>query len=170
MATGGVELTTETARPANDLMLRRVRAEQVVKSGANWFVWIAGLSVVNSIVGMSGGRLHFIVGLGITQVVDALAHQAGSAGMFLDLIINGFVAGLFVFFWNFARKGQKWAFLVGMVIYALDGLLLLLFKDILSVAFHAYALYRIYIGMTVVPALQALEKATIPAGAPIEPR
>jgi hypothetical protein len=54
MATGGVELTTETVRPANDLMLRRVRAEQVVKSGANWLVWIAGLSVVNSIVGMSG--------------------------------------------------------------------------------------------------------------------
>src|SRR5207245_2159091 len=87
MATGGVELTTETARPANDLMLRRVHAEQVVKSGANWFVWIAGLSVVNSIVGMSGGHLHFIFGLGITQIVDALAHQAGSAGMFLDLII-----------------------------------------------------------------------------------
>ncbi len=63
MATGGVGLTTETARPGNDLMLRRARAEQVVKSGANWFVWIAGLSVVNSIVGMSGGHLHFIVGL-----------------------------------------------------------------------------------------------------------
>jgi hypothetical protein len=70
---------------------------------------IAGLSVVNSILAMSGAAVRFIFGLGLSQIVDSLAHQAGSAGYVLNLIINGIVAGVFVLFWNFARKGQKWA-------------------------------------------------------------
>ena len=53
------------------------------------------------------------------------------------------IAGLFLLFWNFARKGEKWAFLAGMALYAIDGMILIPFKDFLGVAFHAYALFRI---------------------------
>jgi hypothetical protein len=167
MATG---LGTAPA-PANaDVSVQKLRAQQIVGAGASWFLWIAGLSLVNSVIGLAGGNLHFIVGLGITQIVDAVAHQAGSAGIVLDLIINGIVAGVFVFFWQFARKGQRWAFLVGMVLYAADGLLLVAFKDILSVAFHGYALFRMYGGLKALPALRKLEAASVLAGAPIEPR
>ncbi|PYX09832.1 MAG: hypothetical protein DMG88_05130 [Acidobacteria bacterium] len=90
--------------------------------------------------------------------------------MALDLIINGFVAAVLLLFWNFARKGQKWAFLVGMAVYAVDGLILLPFKDFLGIAFHAYALYRMYRGITVIPVLQRIEQAMAPANAPIVPR
>src|SRR5580658_5715611 len=112
-----------------------------VRVSARWFYWIAGLSLINSAVVIFGGSFHFVVGLGVTSVVDVLAKQAGSAGVILDLTINGFVAALFCLFGSFAGKAQKWAFLVGMVLYALDGLLLLMGGDILSVGFHAYALY-----------------------------
>jgi hypothetical protein len=84
--------------------------------------------------------------------------------------VNAFIAGVFVLFWNFARKGEKWAFLMGMALYAIDGIILLPFKDYLSVAFHAYALFRIYGGMQGIPELQRLQQAMAPAGAPIEPR
>ena len=47
---------------------------------------------------------------------------------------------------------------------------MLYFRDILAVAFHGYALYRIYAGMSGIPALQKLEAALTPAGAPIQPR
>jgi hypothetical protein len=166
-------MASSAAAPApdtNNLAFQKLRAEQMVKSGAGWFLWIAGLSVVNSIIGMAGGGVHFIVGLGITQVVDAVAHGVGSAGIVLDLIINGFVAGVFVMFWNFAKKGQSWAFYVGMGIYAMDALLLLSFKDIFSVAFHAYALFRIYNGLKAAPVFQKLEQSTIFPAAPIVPR
>jgi hypothetical protein len=153
-----------------DVTAQKLRAEQLVKAAAGWFLWIGGLSVVNSIAGLAGGGVHFIVGLGITQVVDALAHQIGSSGLVLDIIINGFVVGIFVLFWKFASKGQSWAFMVGMILYALDGLLLLMFKDIFSVAFHAYALFRIYTGMKLLPMLHQLETALAPADAPIVPR
>lgn len=161
---------TVTATANNNIAFQKLRAEQIVKGGAGWFLWIAGLSMVNSIVGLAGGGVHFIVGLGITQVVDALAHGVGSSGIILDLIINGFVAGVFLTFWNFAKKGQNWAFFVGMGIYALDALLLLSFKDIFSVAFHAYALFRIYKGLKAVPLLQRLEQAVTASGAPIVAR
>ncbi len=168
MAASGVGLAP--APSTNDLAVQKARTEQIVKGAASWFIWIAGLSLVNSIIVMAGGGLHFIVGLGITQVVDALAHEAGSSGIVLDLIINGFVVGVFGIFFNFARKGHSWAFIVGILLYAADGLLLLAFKDILSVAFHAYALYRIYLGLKALPALQKLEAAMASPSAPIVPR
>jgi hypothetical protein len=167
MATG---FATAPSPIRPDLTYQKMRASNIVNAGASWFLWIAGLSIVNSIIGMAGGGVHFIVGLGVTQVVDVLARRAGSSGMVLDLVINGFVAGIFVIFWNFAKKGQSWAFIVGMLLYALDGLLLLSFKDIFSVAFHAYALFRIYQGMKAVSAMQQAEAASLPVGAPIVPR
>src|SRR5437016_13295189 len=118
---------------------------------------------------MSGSGIRFF-GLGTAQIIDALAHQAGSSGVVLDLIINGFVAGVLLLFWNLARKGEKWAFIVGMALYAVDGLILLSLKDVLGTAFHAYALYRMYRGIAVIPVLQRIEKAIAPACAPIVPK
>jgi hypothetical protein len=149
---------------------QKLRAERVVKVGASWFITVGVLSIINSVLSMSGTGFHFIFGLGVTELVDALAHQVGRSGFALDLVINGFVAGGFVLFWHFARKGQQWAFLVGMALYALDGLLMLYFRDILAVAFHGYALYRMYSGMSGIPALQRSESEMTTAGAPIQPR
>jgi len=47
-----------------------------------------------------------------------------------------------------------------MALYALDGLLLLLFKDYLAIAFHAYALYRMSSGLKLLPILERLEQQT----------
>ena len=102
--------------------------------------------------------------------MDALARQAGQSGFVLSLIINGGVAGVFVLFWNFARKGEQWAFLVGMGLYAIDALVMLMSQDILAVAFHAYAFYRIYRGLNGIKALKHFEGQLQPAGAPIQPR
>jgi hypothetical protein len=146
-----------------------VIAASRVRSAGNWFYWIAGLSLLNSAVVILGGNFHFVVGMGITAVVDALAKQAGSAGVVLDIMINGFIAGVFCLFGNFAGKGQKWAFLVGMTIYALDAFLLLAVKDVLSVGFHAYALFAIYRGYSVIGQLSIPRPATM-TGAAIQPR
>jgi len=149
---------------------QKLRAEQIVKNGAGWFLAIAGLSIVNSVLTMSGANFHFIFGLGITEIVDAIGRQSGTTGSALSLVVNLFIAGLFLLFWNFARRGEKWAFLVGMVLYALDGVILIPFKDFLGVAFHAYALFRIYSGMRGLPVLADLRRRMMPENAPIEPR
>lgn len=147
---------------------QKLRAERVVKTGAGWFITIAVLSMVNSVLSMSGAHIRFIFGLGIAEFVDGLANQVGQTGFVLDLVINGFLAGVFVLFWHFARKGERWAFIVGMALYVVDALVTLYFQDILAVAFHAYGLYRIYSGMSGISALQEAQRVMTP-GAPIQP-
>lgn len=143
------------ADPQAALAAARMRLEHQFRGGANWFYWIAGLSLVNSMVQLSGSDWRFIVGLGITQIVDYIGTQAGTVGTVAALVIDVFAAGVFVLFGVFARKSQRWAFLVGMVLYGLDGLLLMLGPDFLGLAFHGFALYQIFRGLT---ALKGLEQ------------
>ena len=53
--------------------------EALLKSGASWFYWIAGLSLINSFIALSGSDYGFILGLGITRIIDAfgMAFQSG---------------------------------------------------------------------------------------------
>jgi hypothetical protein len=142
-----------------DLAAQKLQIEHALKGSSGWFVAIAGLSLVNSVLAMAGAKIQFIFGLGLTQIVDAVAHGSGGAGIVLDLVINSLIAGVFVFFWNFARKGARWAFYAGMGLYVMDGLILLAFKDFLSVAFHGWALYRMYSGVKLLPALEQMNRA-----------
>jgi hypothetical protein len=157
MASAGTAPAQSTERLAQEdqqIAVSRMVAAARTRIGARWFYWIAGLSMINSMVVIFGGNFHFVVGLGITSVVDAMAKRVGTASSVLDLIINGFVAELFVLFGYFACKAQKWAFMVGMGLYLLDGVLLLSARDYLSVGFHAYALYAIYRGYTAAQLVQ----------------
>ena len=106
MATRGIGVNASSQASLTNLVEQKLRAERVVKVGAGWFVTIAVLSMINSVLSMSGAGIRFIFGLSIARYVDLLAHQAGQSGFALDLIINGFVAGLFVIFWRFARKQE----------------------------------------------------------------
>lgn len=117
-----------------------------VVAGASWFFWIAALSLVNSFITMSGSNWHFILGMGVTLVMDVIGAHTGSVGTVVAFVVNLVIAGIVVLFGVFARKGQKWAFLVGMVLYTCDGVLLLVFRDFLSAAFHVYALFCIFRG------------------------
>ena len=155
MASPGVGFSSPSTQPS--AAQQRLQIESALKGPAGWFVVIAGLSIVNSILSMTGASIHFIFGLGVTEFVDAMAHQAGNAGYVLDFIINGIIAGVFVLIWNFARKGKSWAWYGGIALYVVDGLLLLLVKDYLAVAFHAWALFRMSPGLKLLPLMKQVE-------------
>lgn len=121
------------------------------KRGANWYYWIAGLSVVNSVAFLAGANFHFLAGLGVTEVVDAVVEamiQQGGPGyirvvaVVFDLIaVAGFgLAGYF------ASKLSRTAFLVGIIVYIIDALIVLLLTDFLMLAFHAFALFSLIRG------------------------
>ena len=118
-----------------------------VKSGANWFYWIAGLSLVNSISAFTGSDWRFILGLGVTQIIDAFGQHIDGAGKFVALVLDILAAGVLVLFGVFGNKGHLWAFIVGMVLFALDGVIFLLAQDWLGVAFHAFVLYCLFRGL-----------------------
>ena len=134
-----------------------------VRAGASWFFWIAGLSLINSVVLLSGNDWSFIIGLGVTQVIDVIARELGAVGKIIGFALDLAVAGGFVFFGWQAGRRQTWAFVVGMVLYLLDGLLFLLAFDLLSLGFHAFALYCIFVGLQANRQLQGAQ--TQPAAA-----
>jgi hypothetical protein len=148
-----------------------LRLENQCKSGANWFYWIAALSLVNSMVQAFGGTFGFVVGLGVTQVFDAVGRAAAETGGSVGTAVRGaafvldlFAAGVFALFGFLAGKRMGWAFVVGMALYALDGLLFLLVGDILSIAFHAFALVGIFVGLRAQRALREADARQEAAG------
>lgn len=146
-----------------NLMQETMRAEGQLKSAAGWFYWVAGLSLVNSIALLVGGNLNFLVGLGITQLVDGIAAELavdfGSMIQLAAFVINVGIAGLFVLFGILGGKRHTWAFVVGMGLYALDGLLFLLVSDILSIGFHIFVLFWLFGGPRAIKKLNEIEKA-----------
>ncbi len=136
-------------------------------SGAQLFFWVAALSVVNTLIGLSGSDWSFIIGLGITQMIDGVVAvikpelAAGTAtvlpivALLLDLIITG----LFILFGWLAKQGYTWSFIIGMVFYEFDGLIFLLAGDWLSTAFHVFALWGMFKGLQALRQFKQLTRA-----------
>ena len=142
----------------------RTALENRMYSGANWFFWIAALSIVNSIIVIMNGNWSFLAGLGVTQIIDGLVQGLmdgnGQMAKVLAVVLNIPVAGLFAIFGFLARKRQNWAFIIGMTLYGFDGLIFLLVQDWLAIAFHAFAFYCIFQGLRANNQLRNLEAAT----------
>jgi hypothetical protein len=127
--------------------------EQRRTAGANWFFWVAGLSLVNSAILLRGGDTFFVIGLGITLIVDSMAQGIGNAEPELATTVKvaafGFdllaAAGLCLLGW-LSRKGVLVVMALGMFLYLLDGLMFVLAQDWMSVAFHGFALWCMWQG------------------------
>ena len=117
-----------------------------MRSGASWFYWIAGLSLANSILALFGYVSGFLFGLGVTQILDGMARRTVSGGKTIALILDVAVAGVFVLFGVFSNRGHSWAFLLGMILFALDGLVFVANEHWIPVAFHAFALFCLFRG------------------------
>ncbi len=133
------------------LVAAELMVENQFKNGANWFFWIAGLSVINSLAFLSGSNWHFIIGLSITQFIDVVARSiSGPYGnLFLTIAIMmdiGFIA-LFVFIGLWARQKSATAFILGMIMYGFDTLLLLFIGSLIGIVFHVLALVFISRGL-----------------------
>ena len=161
----------ETMTPSTEGRELLEEKEQLAKKqrfGANVFYVIAILSLVNSAIMMAGMNLSFHIGLGITKLADAVtvvATEDGSAGAasvgaFAFFVGIGAV-GLFFLFGVFAKKKHLWAYVVGMICYALDGLILLMADDYRSMGVHALALIALFIGLSARNQLVKLENRRV---------
>jgi len=151
-------MSTPAMAPQNSALQQQIAAARArAQSGASWFLWIAALSVINTLITMGGGRMRFIFGLGITTLIDSVGHQMGGSGQTVALAASILGAAVIAIFGVLARKELKWAFIVGMVLYVCDGLLLLPAKLYLDAAFHAWALFRLFQGLQALNALESLK-------------
>lgn len=155
--------------PAQAEVLARLKLEKQMRSGASWFFWIAGLSIINTLIYILNGTITFVVGLGITQLIDGLAmgiSDIAEPSMMpiirsLGLVINLAIAGGFVGLGLLGRNGKLWAIITGMVLYALDIIILLIASDWLSLAFHLLALAGLFSGAAACSKLSKLDSQAI---------
>ncbi|UCF63183.1 MAG: hypothetical protein JSW33_11495 [bacterium] len=155
----------------NDTIADFLKTENQFKNGANWFYWIAALSVINSLIILFGGEISFIVGLGITQIVDAVSWELkNSEGMNLDYLffmVSLFISGVFVIFGYFSRKRMTSVYITGMVLYAADGLIFLLVGDWLSIGFHVFVLFSLFGGLKALKTINASYQPELSMNKPI---
>lgn len=147
------------------IIQKKLFLDSKIRSGVNWYFWIAGLSLVNTIAYFLGISIAFVVGLGATQIVDgfmyALAKNFGTGGIIIRLIgfaIDVFIAGIFIAIGILGRKRYRAPIIVGMILYAIDGIILLFFRDFFGAGFHAFALFGIWNGLKSISDLVSLEK------------
>jgi hypothetical protein len=132
--------------------------------GANWLFLIGGLSVVNTVSLISGSQWLFLGGLGVTELAAAIAMQFGTRGQLIGLFVNLWATAFFVFLGVYARKGQKWAFITGMALYAADALVVLLLQQWIMLLFHAFVFFRLYQGFSSSSELHAFDKRSSATG------
>lgn len=128
------------------LIQSKMRVERQLVIGANWFIWIAGLSILNTVIYLMGYQLNFVVGLGATQFIDGIANVVYGNFKIIAFVLDIIVAGIFALFGVFAKKRYKWSFIIGMILYSADALIFIFFQDWIAVAFHVYALFGIFKG------------------------
>jgi len=134
--------------------------------GANWFYWVALLSLVNSCIAHGGAHMTFALGLGVTMIADAVATaapaqvpQAATAIKFIVIAFDFSVVALVVLCGWLAGKRHLVIFAVGMFLYLLDGLIYLAFEGWMSVAIHAFALIYMWRGFVAFRQLKSLAQA-----------
>ena len=135
------------------------------KTGANWFYWIAALSVVNTLIMFVGGNIAIVFGLGVTYFGGAIAEVAAEndpqAAVIARVVGFGFTLFIALIFCGFgwlANKRFQSIFFIGMGLYLLDGLLFLPLQMWIIAASHAYAVYIMWGGFQAFRQLRALER------------
>jgi hypothetical protein len=93
--------------------------------------------------------------------VDALAQvgakEVGPIVAVILLPISFLIAGIYGLFGYFACRCAKWAFVVGIIFFSLDTLLVMVFRDWFSALFHAWALFAIYKGLSALKQAKKLQ-------------
>ena len=152
MASPGLGLgTPQPSDPQAAYRTQVAMALAGITRSAGWFDWIAALSVINSVISLFNGNWTFFLALGITQLINYVAQRSGSSrAQLIGFVVTLLVAGFFWLMGRFAKQGQRWALIVGMFLYTLDGGVLLLGRAWLSVAFHGYALFMLSRGFAAI--------------------
>ena len=147
-------------------------ALRTVQSSASWFWWVAGLSMINAISAMLHSGYGMVLGLGITQMIDAMVFygldgepvQPAMATRTVHLALVLGICGVFVALGVFAKRHSALAFVIGMVLYLADSMVYVLARDWIGVGFHAFVLFMLWSGYATLRAIQtSLPSATTQA-------
>ena len=153
----GAPDTTGATVSSRDLI--RFQLLQRRNNGGAWFYWIGGASILNSVLNAAGTQWGLAVGLGVTYLIDGLAEGLSNTVRtpIYAFLIDIAIAGGFLLLGRAARRGNLVWWAIGIAIYLLDGLLFVLFQDLLGIAVHAIAIYGLVSGWRAARALKRFD-------------
>jgi hypothetical protein len=112
---------------------------------ATYFFWAAGLAALAT--GLLPIRLNILVNVGL---FDLLRHYGwsipGSQYVAAFYAVEAAVLAALIGLGFAARSGQRWAFIVGIVLYAADMAILIAMFSIWAFGVHAFFLFRWFQG------------------------
>jgi len=114
------------------------------RSDANYFFWAAGLAAVAS--GLFPVRLNILFNIG---AFDLLGFYGRRLAEVYPLAVDGVVGAWLLAVGGLgfaARGGQRWAFLVGMVLYGADMIALMAMFSLWAFGVHAFFVFRWFQG------------------------
>jgi len=122
------------------------------RSDADYFFWAAGLAALGT--GLLGVRLNILVSIGAIDLLRfygrPLVVYSVAAAWVVALVALGFAA----------RRGYRWAFLAGMVLYGADMIALIMMFSLWAFGVHAFFVFRWFQGQK---ALKDLNQAGVSA-------
>lgn len=132
-----------------------IALQQKVHSGASWFDWIAGFTVLNSLISLFGKNTHFGSGMGITTLVDRFARKlAPEVGPSISLCIAVCCAAGLFGLGVLAKRKHWWAFAAGIAILLFDTFLIFL----VGKGFFFSIFLHIWATISMISGLNALKK------------
>jgi hypothetical protein len=151
-------LTKTPSTPARDVMAAR--------NAARWFYWIAGLTVLNSVVAVMGTSFMMLFGMTSTLVATYIGINIGGSAVIVGVAISVLIGLAFAGFGWMAQRGAAWAFVTGIVLYTLDTAVTVYIHDWLAAVAHVFAIIIIAGGFL---ASQRLRKSGAAMGAQVLP-
>ena len=118
-----------------------------VLHGADWFFWLAILSVINSLIVYNYNTPNTPIALAITQWVDGTTSGFNSSMTTSWLVTNILIAGVLAMFGVLARRGSDIAFVVGIFVYVIDAFLMIGLRDFFGFGVHLIALFFLVKGL-----------------------
>lgn len=147
-----------SSTPAMTAVSTRPALEQRVRNGGRWFYWIAGLSAVNFVFFFMGSSTGFALGTTIDWVLQGIIEELADPSV--AWIGHVVVIAFFAFLGVRATAGAQWAFILGGLVYTIDGLILLLFGDWIGIVVHGIALFAIVSAIVSLRKLRVSPQAT----------
>lgn len=115
--------------------------------GANWFFWLAILSVINTLIVYRYQTPNTPIALAITQWLDGTSSGLNPTMSTRSMMINLLIAGVLAGFGVLARRGSDVAFVVGIFLYVIDAMLAIGLRDVFGFGVHLLGLFFLFKGL-----------------------
>ena len=117
-----------------------------VLHGADWFFWLAILSLINTLLVYYYNLPNTPIALGVTQWLDG-TNAFGVSMSSQSLGLNIIIAGVLAMFGLLARRGSDLAFVVGIFLYVLDAFLIVGQREFWGFGIHLIGLFFLVKGL-----------------------